>query len=56
MLQNEKGRHLEQNSVDKEILQSKIDSLMKDQDDIKKKMVSINNENNILKEKLSKVN
>jgi hypothetical protein len=55
ILESEKGRHLEQNAVEKENLQNEISGLYQENDDFKKRINSLSNENEILREKLDKV-
>jgi hypothetical protein len=55
ILENEKGRHLEQNAFDKEKLQGEIEQLIQESEDNKSRFIAANNENNLLREKLAKV-
>ncbi len=55
MLENEKDRHLEQNAVDKMNLQEQIENLIKISEEDKKRLLSLSNENNQLRNELTKV-
>lgn len=55
ILENEKGRHLEQNAVDKDNLQNQIDMLIEENEENKERLISVSNENNLLREKLTRV-
>ena len=55
ILENEKDRHLEQNAIDKQNLEEQIDSLLKSSEENKMRIVTLSNENNNLKNQISKV-
>jgi hypothetical protein len=55
MLENEKDRHLEQNAVDKQKLEDEMENLMNMCDEDKKRLLSLSNENNSLRNELAKV-
>ena len=55
ILENEKGRHLEQNSLEKEKLNYQIEKHLKEFQEYKIKLEKLENENKILKESIIKV-
>jgi hypothetical protein len=56
ILESEKGRHLERNAMDKQSLKEEIHNLVQMNDEDKRRLSNLSNENNLLKQQLTKVN
>jgi hypothetical protein len=55
ILETEKGRHLERNALDKRNLEEEIQNLIRASDEDKRRLINLTNENNVIKQQLTKV-